>query len=211
MNLRRAVQSKLSNSSHLLLLLDYDGTLTPIVRTPKDARLTPQVRTLLKKFVRTSGVTLAIVSGRMLHDVKKKVGVQGVIYAGNHGLELAGGGYKLLNREVRKAKPILRQIARVLRGDLKEIPNAWVEDKILTLSVHYRQVKKRYWPQVTQLINQITQPWRKRGLIKLTKGKCVIEVRPNTSWDKGAAVRWLIKKMKRKKRCFSIYIGARGN
>ena len=197
-------------SHHLLLLLDYDGTLTPIVKTPREAKFPPKTRALVKRLSKHPLVTLAVISGRQLENVKKMVRLPRLIYSGNHGLELKGGGYEFLNPKARKATKALESISKQLKKELAHIPNALIEDKQLTLSVHYRLVSKRKIALVKRIVHRISKPWRKRKLVRLTRGKCVIEVRPNTTWDKGAVVEWLAKQVEQKtkpKKLFPIYIG----
>jgi trehalose 6-phosphate phosphatase len=204
LKIKRAILASLTKHPHLLLFLDYDGTLTPIVRTPGQATLAPKTRRILKRLAKRKRVTVALVSGRKLSDVQKMVRVSGITYAGNHGLELRGGGYRFVNAQAKRSIPILRKLKRTLAKELKHIPRAWVEDKKLTLTVHYREVPKSKWRAVKKVVLSVSARARKRGLVKLTRGKCVTELRPNTSWGKGAVVRWLIGK---RDKALSVYIG----
>jgi len=70
----------------LYLFLDYDGTLTPIVERPEDAVLAPAMRSRLAELAERC--FLAIVSGRGRADLTARVGIEGIAYAGSHGLEL---------------------------------------------------------------------------------------------------------------------------
>ncbi|MGH8721137.1 MAG: trehalose-phosphatase, partial [Burkholderiales bacterium] len=72
----------------LAVFLDYDGTLTPIVERPEDAVLAAQTRAVLRALGQRHAV--AIVSGRDLADVRARVGLEGLHYAGSHGFDIAG-------------------------------------------------------------------------------------------------------------------------
>ena len=72
----------------LALILDYDGTLTPIAPTPAMATLPAETKNLLERLSNHPDVFIAVVSGRSLQDVKAMVGIEGITYAGNHGLEI---------------------------------------------------------------------------------------------------------------------------
>ena len=72
----------------LALLLDYDGTLAPIAPHPDLATLSPELKNVLYKLSNHSEVYVAIISGRSVDNVKKMVGIEGITYAGNHGLEI---------------------------------------------------------------------------------------------------------------------------
>lgn len=84
-SVRRRIAGK-----YVVLLLDYDGTLTPIVENPNKALIPEQVKQLLKALSANHRCTLATISGRCLKDIKKKVGLKNIIYSGNHGLEIQG-------------------------------------------------------------------------------------------------------------------------
>ena len=86
------LQTRIRQARNLFLFLDYDGTLTPIVSRPEQALCPVKVKRLLETLRDLPGVHLAIVSGRSLEDVRRKVGVSGIVYAGNHGLEIEKPG-----------------------------------------------------------------------------------------------------------------------
>lgn len=75
-------------SHKLALLLDYDGTLAPIAPHPDLATLPPETKAVLQRLSNHSDVYVAIISGRNVDNVKKMVGIEGITYAGNHGLEI---------------------------------------------------------------------------------------------------------------------------
>ena len=83
------LKNRLSDKS-ILLFFDYDGTLTPIVDYPDKAIISEEVRNLLKDLSARPRCHIGIISGRTLNDVKKMVGLESIIYVGNHGLEIEG-------------------------------------------------------------------------------------------------------------------------
>ena len=78
----------LGDSANLALLLDYDGTLTPIVKHPDLATLPSETKNVLERLAKRSDVFIAVISGRGVENVKKMVGIEGITYAGNHGLDI---------------------------------------------------------------------------------------------------------------------------
>ena len=74
--------------SILSLLLDYDGTLSPIAPHPDLATIPPETKKILERLANMSDVFIAIISGRSVNNVKEMVGIEGITYAGNHGLEI---------------------------------------------------------------------------------------------------------------------------
>src|SRR6267142_5502760 len=86
------VQEIARRGDRLAVFLDYDGTLTPIVSHPEDAWLPDSMRQTLQSLA--ARVPVAILSGRDLDDVRGRVLVDGIVYAGSHGFDIAGaGGY----------------------------------------------------------------------------------------------------------------------
>ena len=73
---------------HILLLLDFDGTLAPIAPTPDEAALPGETRRELERLVESAACSIGIISGRALSDVRAKVGISGITYVGNHGIEM---------------------------------------------------------------------------------------------------------------------------
>lgn len=175
----------------MVLFLDFDGTLAPIVRRPELARFPEAGRKNLAALAKQIDLKAVIISGRLLADVKKKVGVSGLTYVGNHGLEMRGSGIRFLHPEASQAKKLLKGIARRLQKAFQGIRGVWVENKTYTLSIHYREAEE---PQVIQAKKAL---WKailselKSGDAVLTEGKKVWEVRPRIDWNKGAAVQWL--------------------
>ncbi|MFH1576472.1 MAG: trehalose-phosphatase [Candidatus Margulisiibacteriota bacterium] len=192
---------------NLLLFLDYDGTLTPIVKKPHLAKLSKARQAKLRKISTTPHIRVVVISGRKLADLKKLVGIPGIFYAGNHGFEISGPKTSLVHPKAKAAKPIIAKIKKELTKELKGIKGTLVEDKTLTLSLHYRLVKAAALPKVKKIFSQVTEPYLKSKKIRITEGKKVLEVRPNIDWDKGKAVLWFLEKKFKGKRVFPIFIG----
>lgn len=175
-------------ASHILLLADYDGTLTPIVERPELARLSGSVREELGILSAKSRVSVGVISGRSLSDTRSLVGLEGIYYAGNHGLEIEGPGISYINLDGEKAQNVIRELAGKLAGELEGISGVIVQDKGLSLSVHYRLVKESKEPVVAEVVKKVAGPLAAEGKIKLFTGKKVWEMRPPIDWDKGKAV-----------------------
>ena len=204
------VKSLVKRFQYALLCLDYDGTLTPIVKVPAAALLPDTTRALLKTLNEDSRYTISIVSGRSLADVKNLVGLEELIYVGNHGLELKGPNIHYINPVARATKPLLGRIARELKKELASISGIFIEDKGLSLSAHFRRAKKTDVHSASIILHQITRPYQLKRKIKVTYGKKVIEIRPLVKWDKGQIVKWVWKRMistRRTKSIIPIYVG----
>lgn len=176
----------------LAVLLDFDGTLSPIVDDPGAAQLLPGVRPTLEQLAKRCPVT-AVVSGRDLGDVRQRVGVDGLWYAGSHGFELAGPeGEHHEHEAARGAVPALDSAEAELRRRLAGVPGAVVDRKRFALAAHYRMVPAHRTAEVTGAVEAVAA--RHPGL-RMTGGRCVSELRPDLDWDKGRALRWLLQRI----------------
>ena len=188
--LRVAVQVR--DARNILLLTDYDGTLTPIVGSPELASLPEGTRLIIQALARQYNFTVGVISGRALADLKDKVGIPGIIYAGNHGLEIEGPGISFVNPLADELRPILRITHYVLRRALGTIRGVFVENKGLTLSIHYRLAEERRAREVENIVEEVVSSAEAVGKTKITSGKKVYEVRPAVTWDKGKAISLLM-------------------
>jgi alpha,alpha-trehalase len=198
------IQPRIQQAQNLFLFLDYDGTLTPIVSQPELALFPSEAKRHLEKLLHLPGVHLTIISGRSSEDVRKKVGVSGITYVGNHGLEIENpaGRHKKMLVPVRKRE--LKKITQNLQNTLKEIPGVFFEEKGPILSVHYRNVPQKFFTYVPQAVETELQHWRNRW--KTASGKMVLEIRPNINFDKGKAVKEILRTFPRQG-LLPIYLG----
>lgn len=174
--------------SALFICLDYDGTLSPIVARPEDAQLEPSVRKAVRDIA--ARYPTAIISGRELHDVRTRVGLSQLYYAGNHGFEIAGPEGSGIAWEF--GRDFIDEIDDFYQACALELPpveGLIVEHKHYSLSVHYRLVADE---QVPPLETALTTLLAQHPRLRLRQGKQVFEVRPAADWHKGKAVRHLL-------------------
>ena len=191
-------------SDRIFLFLDFDGTLSPIAPTPDAARLPEGTRTILEELSRRPDYVIAIVSGRGLDDVRDRVGIEGLFYAGNHGLEIRGGGMSFNEPSASELRSRLALIHQKLEGRLSSIPGILVESKGLSASVHYRQAFAMHFREIEDSIRALVPEGHPDFAV--SPGKMVWEVRPRVGWHKGRAVRWLLEQLWAEK-SITIYIG----
>ncbi len=177
-----------ARTRRLAVFLDYDGTLTPIVDRPEAAVLADSTRAAIARLAERCPV--AVVSGRDLDDVRSRVGLAKLVYAGSHGFDIGGPpGLRRALPQALDAVPALDAAERELRAALGAIDGALVERKRFTIAVHYRLVRESEVAEVERAVDAAV--CEHRGLRKRL-GKKVFEVQPDVAWDKGAAVRWLL-------------------
>ena len=176
----------------VMVFLDYDGTLTPIVRRPEDAVLSDEMRARVRALA--TRVPVAIVSGRDRAAVEALVGLPELVYVGSHGFDVIGpAAAGALRLEVAaEFLPDLDAAEVALRGRLAGIRGAIVERKRLTLAAHYRLVAGVHRPRLVEAVDAVRAAHPR---LRKDAGKAVLELRPDVEWDKGRAVRWLLERV----------------
>lgn len=203
------IERKLENKN-LFIFLDYDGTLAPIADTPQDAVIPSQTKKSLQELSMRPDCALAVISGRSLEDLKDTVGIEDIIYVGNHGLEIEGPKIRFESPLAQEYRIILGQIKESLAKRLYSIKSAMLEDKGLSLSIHYRLVDKDDIAKVEAIVYGVSAPYSLKNKVKIKNGKKVLEITPPSGQDKGKAVLWLLARQKfilKNKPILPVYIG----
>jgi trehalose 6-phosphate phosphatase len=173
------------------LFLDLDGTLAPIADRPDLVEVPETTRALLEKLSPLCPV--AVVSGRGLDDLRDKVGARSVFYVADHGFQVLGPVRRRLELEVgREYRPTLEQAAAALRRALAPVEGALIEEKGLSLSVHYRLVSEERHAAVLRAVADVAERF---PVLRVTEGKLVYEFRPPGDWDKGKALLWVMEQL----------------
>ena len=179
------VDRRLGDADGLLVALDFDGTLAPIDDDPDAPELPPANRRAVEQLVDHPDTLVAVVSGRQLADLRSRVGVDGVRYAGNHGLEYTVDGEREIHPEAEARMDDLRAVREELGGRLSEMAGVHVENKAVTLTVHYRRATDAAAEDVMAVVEEVVGPVE--GL-ETGSGKMIVEVKPTVDWHKGAIV-----------------------
>ena len=176
---------RLRAARSLRVASDFDGTLAPIVEHPRKAGLGRRARGVLVRLVRAPGARLAVLSGRALGDLRRRLGIARVFLAGAGGLETldARGGRTL------HARPVPAALRAALAACCAAFPGAWLEDKGPALALHDRALPPRRRRAFAAAVRRAFAPYRRRA--RLQRGKLVFEVLPGRRGDKaGALARW---------------------
>ena len=187
------------------VFLDYDGTLTPIVNRPEDAVLSERMRGIVKLLTRRCVV--AVISGRGLEDVRDRVGIENVFYAGSHGFEIAGpGGWY---EEYQKARPFLTILDRAeseLLDLTGSISGAQIERKRYSIALHYRRAAEQDHVKLEEIAHLVEKKHKQE--LRISPGKRVYDFQPKIDWHKGKALDWLLQTaLLKPKDVFLLYIG----
>ncbi len=168
------------------ILTDIDGTLAPIVPTPDMSEVPAELKELLGR-LSDEYLLVAGISGRKTEDALDLVGLDELVYFGNHGFEILRGGEVEV---VPEALPYLERVEELERRAREELGplGAFIEEKGITASVHYRNAP----PEVGERSVEFVEREGERLGLRITVGRGVVEARPPIRADKGTAVRALV-------------------
>ncbi|CAK9171139.1 unnamed protein product [Ilex paraguariensis] len=194
----------------IVIFLDYDGTLSPIVDDPDRAFMSADMRSAVRNVAKY--FPTAIISGRSRDKVFELVELTELYYAGSHGMDIISPVRDMLSTEhsnciqstdqqgkevnlfqpASEFLPMIEEVFRALVGNTKDIKGAKVENHKFCASVHYRNVEEKSWPTIAQLVHDVLKDYSR---LRLTHGRKVLEVRPVIDWDKGRAVEFLLESL----------------
>jgi trehalose-phosphatase len=182
------IARRLARAGRIAVLTDFDGTLAPLRRRPHMVQPSGRVRRALAALA-AGGHVVGVVSGRAIDDLRRRVGVKGLWYSGNHGffLRSPGGTSLKLVRPVEHAA--VARAARELLRRLRRVPGVWLEEKPASVAVHYRGAPPLSHRIVARVVRRVA---RRTPSLRLLAGKCVWELLPRTPVDKAAAVQVIL-------------------
>lgn len=186
-----------------VVFCDFDGTLSEIVPVPGEAVLVEGLVPVLRRLAQCCPV--AVVSGRDLADVRDRVNLPGIWYAGSHGFEMDGpAGQHYEHEAAQGALPVLADAATSLRERLADVPGVLVEAKKFAVAVHYRNVEPDSVPTVLAAVRELGD---RESRLRVTGGRKVVELRPDIDWDKGSALWWLLERVSGDEEVVPVYAG----
>jgi trehalose-phosphatase len=194
-------------SNQLVLMIDFDGTLSEIRENPSTARIQSDAQTALSELRDKSHIDVAVISGREISDVKNRVGLGDIWYAGNHGLEIDIGERQFVHPDAVETVDILNRVCQELRDQFDSIDGCVIEEKRLTATIHYRAVEDE---RRIKLIQDTSQEFinENGNQLQITNGKQILEIRPAVNWNKGRAVTWILETMySNLSQTLPVYIG----
>ncbi|GFP94754.1 probable trehalose-phosphate phosphatase h [Phtheirospermum japonicum] len=188
-----------SKGKQIVMFLDYDGTLSPIVEDPDKAFMSEAMRATVRKLARY--FPTAIVSGRCRDKVYSFVRLAELYYAGSHGMDIKGpskgskhnkGAQDVLCQPASEFLPMIDEVYKALLEVTKDTPGAKVENNKFCLSVHFRCVDEKKWNELAKQVEYVIKGYPD---LRLTQGRKVLEIRPTIKWDKGKALEFLLESL----------------
>ena len=197
---------RLIGSRQPVIFLDYDGTLTKIVKDPSKAKMSKETRNVVRQLSKLCEV--AILSGRDAEDVKKLVKIDHIAYAGSHGFDiLTADGKRKNSRRWNAFLPIIDRAERDLRRRTKGISGVLVERKKFAISVHFRNVSASQIKELEKHFNSVASCFSRK--LRKSKGKKVFELLPKVKWNKGKALLYLMRAfgLSKEKEFIPVFLG----
>jgi trehalose 6-phosphate phosphatase len=184
------LRERIETAERIVVALDFDGTLAPICDNPGDAVVPAESLAVLRTLTEAPGLTLAILSGRSLADLKSRIQLR-AFYAGNHGLEVEGPGLSYLHEAGGQLREAIDQSCWDLKAAFHAVPGVVVEPKGLTATLHHRQAPESLSLWIEETTRIVLSPYR--SMLTVEPALKAWEIRPRVDWDKGAALELLLK------------------
>ncbi|MCI0639249.1 MAG: trehalose-phosphatase [Gemmataceae bacterium] len=185
------VGDRVARAPAIVLGCHFDGTLVPFTAHPDLVSLSRPLSRVLASLAERPHVRVVVISGRDRADLQKRVDIPDVIYAGNHGLEISGPGVLLIEPESVVWQKALPKLHAELSNRLQDVAGALVEDKGLTIGVHFRQLEPDQAAHVRHLVEEVlAETWLP---FVLADGDNSLEVLPRLQWNKASAMDWIFK------------------
>lgn len=191
----------------LVLLFDYDGTLTPIVEHPWLAKLAPRTRQLLGQLAALPGVHVGILSSRRIEEIEQLIGIRKLFYSGHSGIEVKLKDTTVVHPAALKSSQTIEEVVRRLCAIEHVYPGAWVERKRYGFTVHYRGVAPSLVEEVHTRIFGFLERWSER--LRIVEGPMAVEAVVAGTWTKGDAARQMIEHVGEP--AFVLYAGDASN
>jgi trehalose 6-phosphate phosphatase len=167
------------------LVLDFDGVLSPIIEDPAASELPDRVAASLARLARTLGL-LAIISGRPAEFLAERIPVPGVHLLGSYGIEQIRDGVRRVDPDAKKWLGPVSEASRALRNLLGTLPGVLVEEKPVSVTVHWRQAPDQ--AAAAHEVHRATARIAGETGLRLASGKLAEELLPPIDVDKGSAL-----------------------
>ena len=171
------------------LFTDIDGTISPVARTPSEAKVEESARFSLRRLEPVLAI-VAAVTGRAAADAVGMLGLDDVVVIGNHGYERIERGERIVHRSALASRASVAACASAILTVVESTPRlrgVVVEDKDLSASVHYRLVEDQ--ERTVELLGMLVRSIGELHDLDVTEGKLVFEIRPRAVVNKGTAIR----------------------
>ncbi len=201
------VLRKIRRARALVLLLDFDGTLSPIVSRPENSYLPAQTRSILKELLRA--LPICVITGRALRVIQKKADIRGLWYAASHGLEWNLGGTSSVHRVSRAALRDLADTRAKVRRLKTKYPQLINEYKPFAVTFHYHLLPKSELKSFARDTQALLEKIEGNPKLRMFRDKRTIDIAPSFRGEKGNAAKYVLHHLTKQAgiRFLPIYIG----
>jgi len=199
---KKNFESFFKKNKATFLFLDFDGTLAPFAPIPTAASLPRKTRLVLEELVKISSLSIVIISGRTLKDLRDKINIPGLNYSGSHGSEWIVKNESFIAEISSEITQTLQDIKKDMELFCAGFQGALVEKKFFSVVAHYRQVRRDRKKDFKQYLQSTLAKYLETGFVSLIWDKEAYELRAKTGWTKGILAKKLISKEEE-----SIFIG----
>lgn len=194
---QRALASR-PRDARFVLLSDFDGTLAEFHDDPAAPMLSPARRALLTALASRPDVTVGLISGRRLADLRDRTTLPSAVYlAGLHGLEIAIDDRHWQHPDLRESRDVVAELVTRIRARVGDVPGLRLEEKGVALTVHVRGVDPAIRADVLARAEACADAWLDAGQLKRLVSNQAREYLPNIDWNKGDALRWIARDVRR--------------
>ena len=178
--------------TRLVFLSDYDGTLADFDPDPTVPRPSPETCALLRKLSNKPDVSMGIVSGRRVPDLRTRTQLPARVYlAGLHGMEIEVSGRRWHHPDLEASRDHVSELGAKLEEVRDRFPGLLLEDKEASIAVHVRGVDPELRERALGLADEIAVPLVADGMLRRLGGNMVLEFLPNIACHKGDATAWI--------------------
>jgi trehalose 6-phosphate phosphatase len=184
-----AIEALAAEPARSGLVLDFDGVLSPIIDDPEASRMPDHVAAALRRLSEQLAL-LAVISGRPVAFLEDRVRIPGVPLLGSYGMERSADGVRQVDGDAATWMERVREAGRALRELLTDSPGVRVEEKTVSVAVHWRQAPDH--AAAAEQVRRVTARLADETGLRLEPGKLVEELRPPVDVDKGSALAALL-------------------
>lgn len=181
--------NEFKNDKNTAIITDIDGTISEIALTPGEAIVKADMKQAIVN-LKEKFKLVGVISGRSVLNAQEMLGIEGILYVGNHGMEYIFEGEYFIVPEVKEYLSQIKQCCGQLNEELSNIPGILFEDKGICHSIHYRQCNN---PEMvrSQIIKSIKNSSNSKNL-QISEGRKLVELKPPSSYDKGTIINKII-------------------
>ncbi|MFH1895004.1 MAG: trehalose-phosphatase [archaeon] len=191
----------------VFLFLDYDGTLVSFKPRPEQAKPGKKLLRLIRKLCVKKNFVVSVVSGRTMKELKGFLPIKNLVFASSHGTQISFHSKKeFVFSGALKAVPVIKKIAFLSEKRFSSVKGLLLQDKKTAFVLHYRNVEKKLHVKLKTAFRKIVKETDTKKQLELISGAMVLEARPK-HWNKGSAVKLILKEFKRKKNDSVFYFG----